>query len=109
MALLFPHGLYKIINAKNGDINVPLILPTVVPVIAAPEGTVWQVKPAPPENLGFNVHHLVHILKDGQPANLENKGLLPGDKGIVVLNIGATPNPQRDGAPWGIPLAAPEL
>ncbi|GJJ15960.1 hypothetical protein Clacol_010239 [Clathrus columnatus] len=65
----FPPGIYKIINFANGDINAESKLPvTPVPVVAAPEGTL------------------------GRPANLEQKNLLPGDKGIVAVVDEALPN-----------------
>ncbi|GJJ15908.1 hypothetical protein Clacol_010186 [Clathrus columnatus] len=91
----FPFGLYKIINVKNGNINTAPEPPAVnpVPVVAATEAAIWEVVPCGPIKLSFKVHYLVHILKGGQPANLDHKGhLKDDDKGIVVINVGAAPD-----------------
>ncbi|GJJ09070.1 hypothetical protein Clacol_003292 [Clathrus columnatus] len=112
MSVPFPPGPYKIVNYQNGNINTargvgPI---DVFPVVADSEAAVFTVsdyKPAPNETLGYEVHHLVNILKGGQPANLRLDGVsetggFPSDQGIVAVFNNAVPNvwcihPSDDG------------
>ncbi|GJJ15966.1 hypothetical protein Clacol_010245 [Clathrus columnatus] len=93
MSAPFPYGPYKIINFENGDINILPIKLVIIPVVATPEAAP-EITPTAPQKLAFNVNNLVNILKDAQPANLERPitDHVPGDKGIVAINVGAAPS-----------------
>ncbi|GJJ15926.1 hypothetical protein Clacol_010205 [Clathrus columnatus] len=103
MSYPFPPGAYKIVNFQNGDINT-IIPGEVIPVVADPNAAIFTVsdyKPAPGETFGFEIHHLVNILKGGQPANLRldnvlESGAVPSDKGIVAIFNNAVPNVTVD-------------
>ncbi|GJJ15963.1 hypothetical protein Clacol_010242 [Clathrus columnatus] len=109
MSVPFPQGSYYIINHKNGHINAVGPGP-VIPVVADSQPATFAVsnyEPLPGEVLGFEVHHLVNVLKEGQPVNLKldlvsGKDIVPSDKGVVAIFNGALPNvwcihPSEDG------------
>ncbi|GJJ09942.1 hypothetical protein Clacol_004166 [Clathrus columnatus] len=100
MSSPFPPGAYKIVNYENGNINAVNTPSGYSPVVADSESAIFTVstpEPKSTDHLGFHVHHLVNIRKEGRPANLSvpiivGTTLPPGESGRVVLFDTAVPS-----------------